>query len=109
MNAEDAGLVSVTFTPEVVGVVTQTKKIRVVNKGLTPQTFDLAFDNVVDSPGVAFSLPGGNSVTVPAADTVELNIQMSADSVADGPHPRRLALPHPEHPGELRRRSRATS
>jgi uncharacterized repeat protein (TIGR01451 family) len=80
MNAEDAGLVSVTFTPEVVGVVTQTKKIRIVNKGLTPQTYDLAFDNVVDSPGVSFSLPGGNSVTVPAGDTVELNIQMSADS-----------------------------
>ena len=79
MNAEESGLVSVAFTPEVVGVVTQTKKIRVVNKGLTPQTFDLAFDNVVDSPGVAFSLPGGNSVTVPAGDTVELNIQMSAN------------------------------
>jgi uncharacterized repeat protein (TIGR01451 family) len=80
MNAEESGLVSVAFNPEVVGVVTQTKKIRVVNKGLTPQTFDLAFDNVVDSPGVAFSLPGGNSVTVPAGDTVELNIQMSADA-----------------------------
>jgi uncharacterized repeat protein (TIGR01451 family) len=80
MNADDAGLVSVTFDPEVVGAVTRTKKIRLVNKGLTPQTFDLAFDNVVDSPGVAFSLPGGSSVTVPAADTVELDIQMSADS-----------------------------
>jgi uncharacterized repeat protein (TIGR01451 family) len=80
MNAEEAGLVSVAFTPEVTGVVTQSKKIRVVNKGLTPQTFDLAFDNVVNSPGVTFSLPGGNSVTVPAGDTVELNIQMSADA-----------------------------
>jgi len=80
MNAEDAGLVSVTFNPEVVGVVTQTKKIRIVNKGLTAQTYDLAFDNVVDSPGVSFSLPGGSSVTVPAGDTVELDIQMSADS-----------------------------
>jgi len=80
MNAEDAGLVSVTFDPEVVGVVTQTKKIRVVNKGTTSQTYDLAFDNVVDSPGVSFSLPGGNSVTVPAGETVELDIQMSADS-----------------------------
>jgi uncharacterized repeat protein (TIGR01451 family) len=80
MNAEDAGLVSVTFDPEVVGVVTQTKKIRVINKGTTSQTYDLAFDNVVDSPGVSFSLPGGNSVTVPAGETVELDIQMSADS-----------------------------
>jgi uncharacterized repeat protein (TIGR01451 family) len=79
-NAEDAGLVSVTFDPEVVGTVTQTKKIRVVNKGTTSQTYDLAFDNVVDSPGVSFSLPGGNSVTVAAGETVELDVQMSADS-----------------------------
>jgi uncharacterized repeat protein (TIGR01451 family) len=78
MNADDAGLVSVTFPPEVVGASTQTKKIRLVNKGLTPQTFDLAFDNVVDSPGVAFSLPGGSSVTVPAADTVDVDVQMTA-------------------------------
>jgi uncharacterized repeat protein (TIGR01451 family) len=80
MNADDAGLVSVTFEPEVVGTMTQTKKIRLVNKGLTPQTFDLAFDNVVDSPGVAFSLPGGSSVTVPAANAVELDVQMSANT-----------------------------
>jgi len=80
MNADDAGPVSVTFEPEVVGSMTQTKKIRLVNKGLTPQTFDLAFDNVVDSPGVSFSLPGGSSVTVPAANAVELDIQMSANT-----------------------------
>ncbi|PYQ64718.1 MAG: hypothetical protein DMF53_06885 [Acidobacteria bacterium] len=80
MNAEDAGLVAVTFDPEVVGTVTQTKKIRVVNKGTTSQTYDLAFATLVDSPGVSFSLPGGNSVTVAAGDTVELDVQMSADS-----------------------------
>jgi uncharacterized repeat protein (TIGR01451 family) len=80
MNAEDAGLVSLTFTPEVAGVVTQSKKVRIVNKGSTPQTYDLAFDNVVDSPGVSFSLPGGNSVTVPAGETVEIDVQMSANS-----------------------------
>ncbi len=80
MNAEDAGLVSVTFDPEVVGTVTQTKKIRVVNKGTTSQTYDLAFDTIVDSPGVSFSLPGGNTVTVPAGETVELDVQMSADT-----------------------------
>lgn len=80
MNAEDVGVVSVTFNPQVVGVVTQTKRIRVVNKGLTAQTYDLAIDTVVDSPGVSFSLPGGSSVTVPAGETVELDIQMSANA-----------------------------
>jgi uncharacterized repeat protein (TIGR01451 family) len=80
MNADDPGVVSVTFEPEVVGVTTQTKKIRVVNKGTTSQTYDLAFDTVVNSPGVTYSLPGGTSVTVPAGQTVELNVQMSADA-----------------------------
>src|SRR5258706_1123701 len=50
MNAEDQGGVSVTFTPEVVGVVTQTKKIPLVHKGLTSPTHHLAFANVVNSP-----------------------------------------------------------
>jgi uncharacterized repeat protein (TIGR01451 family) len=80
MNADDPGLVSVTFEPEVVGVATQTKKIRVVNKGTTAQTFDLAFDTVVNSPGVTFSVMEGSPVTVGAGQTVELHIQMSADA-----------------------------
>jgi uncharacterized repeat protein (TIGR01451 family) len=77
-NADDPGLVSVTFEPEVAGNTTQTKTVRLINRGLTPQTFDLGFDTVVNSPGVTFSLPGGASVTVPAADSVEIPVQMSA-------------------------------
>ena len=70
MNAEDAGLVTVTFNPETVGAVTQTKTGPRGQQGARrrrPTTS--AFDNVVDSPGVAFSLPGGSSVTVPAGET----------------------------------------
>lgn len=80
LNAEDEGLVAVTFNPEVAGVTTQVKKVRIVNRGLTSQTYTLAFDNVVDAPGVAFSLPGGSSVTVPAGSSVVIDVQMSADS-----------------------------
>ncbi len=80
MNAEDAGLVSVTFNSEVVGNVTQVKKVRVVNKGATSQTFNLGFDLTNDAPGVSFSLPGGSSLTVPAGESVEIDVQMSADS-----------------------------
>ena len=80
MNAEEVGLVSVTFEPEVVGVVTRTKKVRVVNKGTTDQTYDLAIATIVDSPGVSFSLPGGSTLTVGAGDTEELDVQMSADA-----------------------------
>jgi len=80
MNAEDSGVVSVTFNPEVIGVVTRTKTVRVVNKGTTSETYDLGIDTVVDSPGVSFSLPGGSSLTVPAGTTVDFDVQMSANS-----------------------------
>ncbi|QBB70058.1 DUF11 domain-containing protein [Pseudolysobacter antarcticus] len=80
MNAEDTGLVSVAFSPEVTGAVTQSKKVHIVNKGTTSQTFDLAFDTVVDAPGVAFALPGGNSVTIAAASTLDIDVQMNANS-----------------------------
>ncbi len=82
MNAEDAGLVSVTFEPEVSGLVVQTKQVRIVNKGLTDETYDLAIDDVVDSAGVAFSLPGGGSVVVPAGESVDIDVRMTADSAA---------------------------
>jgi len=80
MNADDTGLVSVTFDPEIVGIVNQVKKVRVINKSASQQTFDLAFDDVLAAPGVAFSLPGGNQVVVPAGGVAELDVQMSADS-----------------------------
>ncbi len=80
MNAEDAGLVSVTFNPEVVGVTTQVKKVRLVNKGTAAQTYNLAFDLTNAAPGVSFSTPGGSSVTVPAGSAFEFDVQMSANS-----------------------------
>ncbi|HSF43151.1 MAG TPA: S8 family serine peptidase, partial [Thermoanaerobaculia bacterium] len=81
MNADDAGVVSVTFEDsEIVGNVTRTKRVRLVNHGSTDATFDLALDTVVDAPGVTFSLPGGGSVMIPAGDAVEIDVQMAADS-----------------------------
>lgn len=79
MNAEDAGLVSVTFAPEVVGTTTQLKRVRVVNKGTSAQTYDLSFDLTNAPPGVSFTVPGGSSITVPAGAALEFDIQMSAN------------------------------
>jgi uncharacterized repeat protein (TIGR01451 family) len=79
-NADEVGLVSVSFDTEVVGTVTRTKNVRVVNHGSTSQTFDLGIDTVVDAPGVAFSLPGGNTLTVGPGETVEIAVQMDADA-----------------------------
>ncbi len=79
MNAEDAGAVSVAFEPQVTGVVTQQKRVRLVNKGSTAQTFTLAFDQILSAPGVSFSLPSGGSVTVPANGSIEIPVQMNAN------------------------------
>ncbi len=74
-NNEVAGAVSLSFVGEVVGSLSQTKKLRVENYGSTPQTFDLVIDTAVSAPGIAFSFPGGSSVTVPAGGTAFVDVQ----------------------------------
>ncbi len=80
MDTDLQGVVNVSYDSEVFGVVNDIHKLRIVNHGTTSQTYDLAIDTVVDSPGVGFSLPGGSSVTVPAGDTVEIDVRMDADA-----------------------------
>lgn len=75
-NADEAGAVNLAFFGEVVGTQTQSKRIRVVNYGTTAQTFALGFDIANDAPGIAFSLPGGNSITIPAGGTAFVNVQV---------------------------------
>ena len=77
-NADDAGLVSVTFDNEVVEGATRIKTIRVVNKGTTDVTYTLGVDTVTDAPGVSFTLPGGNTITAPAGRTVTFQVRMDA-------------------------------
>ncbi|MBP8296682.1 MAG: DUF11 domain-containing protein [Burkholderiales bacterium] len=79
-NADEPGVVSLSYFGEVVGTQTQTKRVRVVNNGLTAQTYDLSLDTSFDAPGIAFSLPGGSSVTVPPGGTVFVNVQVSANA-----------------------------
>jgi len=80
-NAEDPGQVSISFeTAQVISSTTETRKLRVVNTGASAATFDLGIDTVVDAPGIAFSLPDGNSITIPADSTVEIPVQMAADA-----------------------------
>jgi uncharacterized repeat protein (TIGR01451 family) len=79
-NAEEPGVVSLSFENPVVGTATRQKKVRLVNHGTSSQTYDLAVDVVADAPGVVFSAPGGASVVVPAGQSVELTVQMDADA-----------------------------
>jgi uncharacterized repeat protein (TIGR01451 family) len=81
MNADDPGLVSLSFETHLpVGTATEVKRLRLVNHGPSDRTFDLAFDIVTDAPGISFSLPGGNSVLVPAGGAVEIDVQMDANA-----------------------------
>ena len=75
-NADEPGAVNLAFFGEVVGTQTQVKRIRVVNYGTTAQSFSLAFDVANDAPGIAFSLPGGSSITVPAGGTAFVDVQV---------------------------------
>jgi uncharacterized repeat protein (TIGR01451 family) len=79
-GVDEPGAISVSFDTEVVGSITRTKKIRVVNKSASAATFDLGIDTVVDAPGVSYSLPGGSTVTVAAGQTAEFDVQLSANA-----------------------------
>ena len=82
-NADDPGMVGVSFgVTDVSAATTREKNIVVENKSADPATFVVSYDAVVDQPGVSFSFPNGNSLTVPpngsAAFVVRLTIDASA-------------------------------
>ena len=79
LNGDDTGLVSVSFeTDQVVGTATEVKSVRVLNTGSSSATYDLSIDTLVDAAGIAFSLPGGSTVTVPAGQSTALDVEMDA-------------------------------
>ncbi|MEP7178192.1 MAG: S8 family serine peptidase, partial [Pseudonocardiales bacterium] len=57
MVTDDPGAVSVSFGPvAVTGAMTITKTIKVVNKGLTPVTYNVAYDPITEVPGVTYTV-----------------------------------------------------
>jgi hypothetical protein len=77
-EASGSGLVSVSFgNNEVVGVATATRTIKVVNKGSTPATYNLAYVPSTTVPGVTYSLSAA-SVTVPAGGSANVVVTMNA-------------------------------
>lgn len=85
-NADDAGAVSVSFgAPEVVGSLSQTKNVRVTNKGANPVTFTLGYTPLSDVPGVEFTVSGGGrsgSLTAPAGGTATFQVGLTATASA---------------------------
>lgn len=79
-NADGSGTVAVTFPSEIDASTTVTRKLRVKNYTSTVQTLTLGIDTVLDNPGVSFTLPGGNSLTLLGHQTVDIDVQMSGQA-----------------------------
>jgi subtilisin family serine protease len=79
MNADEPGVVSVSFDGEVAGTVTRTHNVTFFNVGATAVSGTLGLVTNVDAPGVSFSLPTTN-VTIPAKGSITIPVQMDADA-----------------------------
>jgi len=85
---DDTGGVGVSFgNPEVVGTTTDTRTVRVENKGGVDATYNLGYAGLTDVPGVDYSFPDGPTVTVPAGGSATFRIQLNANAAAMK-HPR---------------------
>jgi subtilisin family serine protease len=85
---DDTGGVGVSFgAPEVVGTDTETRTVRVENKGGIDATYDIGYAGLTDVPGVDYSFPDGPNVTVPAGGSATFRIQLNANAAAMK-HPR---------------------
>lgn len=58
------------------------RRVAIRNKGTTSQTFTLGFTEHTSTPGVSFSFPDGNSVTVGPGNPASIRIRMSIDHAA---------------------------
>jgi subtilisin family serine protease len=85
---DDTGGVGVSFgAPQVVGTDTETRTVRVANKGTVDATYTLGYNGLTDVPGVNYSFPDGPTVTVPAGGSTTFRIQLNANAAAMK-HPR---------------------
>ncbi len=79
-NAGAPGVVGVSFgAPEVVGTATAVRRIRVLNKSSQAVAYDVAYNGVVDVPGVSYSL-SHSSVNLPAFGFTNIVVTMTADA-----------------------------
>ncbi len=82
-NADDAGLVSVSFGAiEVADTTTLTKNVTVENKSGASLTYAIGFTPFATIPGVTVSFPQGSTVTVPGGGSATVPVQLTADAAA---------------------------
>lgn len=79
-NPLDPGAVSVSFgAPEFIYPGSMERTIRVVNKGANPVTLTPSAARVTVPPGVQFAIEAPSSLNVPANDSMEFNVRITAD------------------------------
>jgi subtilisin family serine protease len=79
-SADLPGSVSVSFGAlEVAGFGTWSRNVEVDNLSGSALSYGLGYTEVVGTPGVTVSFPGGSSVNVPAGGSATFPVQLSAD------------------------------
>lgn len=68
------------------------RPIEVFNHGSAPLTFDVAFDPIGAPPGVEWTLPDGDSVTVPAGGSAKFRLRLSVPDPAALRHRREPSM-----------------
>ncbi len=79
LNADEPGLVSVSFDGEVAGTVARSRRVRVENHASQPYHLALGLQTSVAAPGVTFSL-GASTLDVPAGGFSTFEVVMTADA-----------------------------
>jgi subtilisin family serine protease len=101
-DAAHVGAVGGSFgSPDVVDTYSETKAVVVLNKGSgTITTYRVSYDAGVTQPGVTFTFPAGDSVSVPPNGSASFPVKMTATAAAMRHH--RDASLTPDSNGVLR-------
>ena len=79
-DLDTPGVVSVSYgNLDVLNPITLTRIVRVENKGSTAMTYNLSYDNYIQTPGVNYTFPGGSTVNVGANSSTTFQVQLTAD------------------------------
>ncbi len=76
---DGSGQVGVSFgAVEVLGTLTQTRTVRVSNKGTIAATYTLGYQARTAIPGVGYDFPDGNTITVASGQSATFRVRLTA-------------------------------
>jgi subtilisin family serine protease len=78
-GAPRTGAITVSYgVVDVENTIAQDRNVTVRNKGITAQSFNIGWRSTSDTPGVNYSFPDGNTITVPALSERIFRIRLNA-------------------------------